>query len=259
MKLSAKAQDSINKVIARFENGDLSPITQVARIQLDPSAPARNWSLSNRVISFIQSGELDCRGFKQWEKVGRKIKKGSKAVYILRPITIKTQKEQKEQEKEEYLCIGFSAVPVFAASTTSGDNSIPGYTPVAMPELLETAQNFGIDVEFVPVTSEKLGDCTIDGRKIRLGTHSPAVFFHELAHAIHAHIDGELKGAQTEEQETIAEFTAAVLSDLYGYGDHTGNAWRYISHYAKDPLTAITKALGTVEKVLSVLLTQEHV
>ena len=79
-------------------------------------------------------------------------------------------------------------------------------------------------------------------------------FFHELAHAIHARIAGELKGAQTAEQETVAEFTAAVLMDLYGYSDHTGNAWQYISHNAKDPLIAISKAMGTTEKVLKVLL-----
>jgi hypothetical protein len=50
-----------------------------------------------------------------------------------------------------------------------------------------------------------------------------------------------------------------VLSDFYGYGDNSGNAWKYISHYAKDPLVAITKALGTVEKVLAVLLKEEQV
>ncbi len=69
-----------------------------------------------------------------------------------------------------------------------------------------------------------------------------------------ARIDGKLKGGQQIDQETIAEFTTAVLMDFYGLGDHTGNAWKYISQYAGDPLVAITKALGTVEKVLGVLL-----
>jgi len=42
--------------------------------------------------------------------------------------------------------------------------------------------------------------------------------------------------------------------DFYNFGDHTGNAWKYISQYANNPLIAITKALGTVEKVLFTLL-----
>lgn len=63
-----------------------------------------------------------------------------------------------------------------------------------------------------------------------------------------------LKGGQCTGQETIAEFTAAVLMRLYGLGDRSGNCWRYIAGYAKDPLRAIVRALTTVEKVLALLL-----
>ena len=42
--------------------------------------------------------------------------------------------------------------------------------------------------------------------------------------------------------------------DLYDLGDHSGNAWKYIGMYAKNPLQAITRAIGTIEKVLAVLL-----
>ncbi len=202
----------------------------------------------------MQSGELDCRGFKQWEQVGRKIKKGSEAIYILRPITIKTTKTENNEDIEKYICVGFATVPVFPASCTIGDHVPVNYQPIELPELVTVAQKFDIDVSYVPVTPEKLGDCTKDGSQIRLGSHDPAVFFHELAHAIHARIAGALQGGQHTEQETIAEFTACVLMDVYGYPDHSGNAWAYISQYAKDPLIAITKALKTVENVLHVLL-----
>jgi len=254
MKLSDKAQKSLDRVIERFKNGDLSAITKVTRINLAENAPARNWSLSNKVISFVQSGELDCRGFKQWEKIGRKIKKGSKAVYILRPVTIKTLKEDNGEHKEEYSCIGFSSVPVFAASSTEGDTPLQAYQPKNLPQLMEVAKKFKISVKYVPLSPDRLGDCTSDGKNIRLGSHTPAVFFHELAHAIHAHIEGKLQGNQNVEQETVAEFSAAVLMDLYDYQDHSGNAWDYISHYAKDPLIAISKAMRTIEKVLEILL-----
>ena len=79
MQLSTKAQASINKVIERFKSGDLSPISSVVRIKLDPSAPAKNWSLSNKILAFTQAEELDCRGFRQWQNIGRQIKKGSSA------------------------------------------------------------------------------------------------------------------------------------------------------------------------------------
>lgn len=251
MKLSTKAQASINKVIKQFKTGDLSPISKVARIRLDESAPARKWSLSNKVLAFMQAEELDCRGFVQWQQLGRQVKRGSRAVYIFRPHTITRTNEEAEKET---ICIGFSTIPVFAASSTEGETPLPGYSPSELPPLADIAQKFGINVSYVPVTSDKLGDCKIDGSKIRLGSHDTRVFFHELTHAIHSRIDGGLKAGQQTDQETIAEFTTAVLMDFYGLGDHTGNAWKYISHYADDPIIAITKALGTVEKVLAVLL-----
>jgi hypothetical protein len=253
MKLSPKAQTSINKVIEKFKTGDLSPITKVVRINLDKSAPANNWSLSNKVLAFMQSEELDCRGFRQWQKVDRQIKKGSGAVYIFRPHTIKTNSDNKKDE-DKTLCIGFSPVAVFPASATTGDNNISSYEPVEFPPLYDLAEKFNISIDYVPVTPDKLGDCKVDGSSIRLGSHDTRVFFHELSHGIHARIDGTLKGGQQINQETIAEFTTAVLMDFYGLEDNTGNAWEYISKYSDDPLIAITKAMGTVEKVLAVLL-----
>jgi len=250
MQLSIKAQTSLNRVIEKFKAGDLSPISTVVRIDLDESAPARHWSLSNKVISFVQSGELDCRGFRQWQKAGRQIKKGSKAIYIFRPHTIKSITE----DQEENICLGFSPVAVFPASCTKGDVDLPGYAPIKFPPLIEMAQKFGISIEYVPLTPDKLGDCKTSGDKIRLGSHDTRIFFHELSHAIHSRIDGNLKAGQQIDQETIAEFTTAVLMDFYNFGDHTGNAWKYISQYANNPLIAITKALGTVEKVLFTLL-----
>lgn len=257
MKLSPKVTQSLDRVVEKFKTGDLSPISKAVRIQLDPNAPARKWSLSNRVIAFIQSEEFDCRGYRQWQEVGRQVKKGGKAVYIIRPHMIKLAEEFKDTSGEKYTCIGFSSVAVFPASTTDGESPIPSYAPRELPPLMDIAKRLNIKVEYVPIAPDRLGDCQINGEKIRLGSHDPRIFFHELAHAIHAKIDGELKGGQNLEQETIAEFTATVLMDLYGLPDNTGNTWKYISLYAKDPLTAITKAMSTVEKVLSILFEEQ--
>ena len=213
------------------------------------------WSLSNKVLAFLQSDELDCRGYKQWQNAGRTVKKGSKAVYILRPKLAMIEQENEDETKN--ICVGFAPIPVFAASCTEGNENLPTYEPVEYPPLFDVAKKFGIAVEYSPISPDKLGDCQTDGSKIRLGTYETAVFFHELAHAIHARIDGELQQGQHKTQETVAEFTSTVLMDLYGVGDTSGKAWNYISHYSDDPLIAITKAMGTVEKVLSVLLTNE--
>ncbi len=253
MKLSDTARESLQKVIKQFESGDLSPIRDVLRIQLDTSAPASKWSLSNKVLAFIQAGELDCRGFRQWEQAGRHVKKGSTAIYILRPRLAKFTRLEAKETKEDLVCVGFATLPVFAASETDGNEAIQSYAPVELPPLSAVAKRLGITVAYMPIAPDRLGDCNPDGSRIRIGTHDPSVFFHEIAHAIHARIIGNLNGGQNAEQETVAEFTSAVLMDIYGLENHTGNAWHYISSYSDDPLVAITKAMGTVEKVLAVL------
>jgi len=82
---------------------------------------------------------------------------------------------------------------------------------------------------------------------------NPAVFFHELAHAAHSRFQGWRSMDEYNQQETVVEFTACALMQLYGLGDSTGNAWQYLGDYASDPRMAIVKALGTVEKALGML------
>lgn len=255
MKLSDKAQASLDRVIERFKSGDLSPITNIARFEIPENAPCFKWSFSNKVLAYIQSGELDCRGFNQWQDAGRKIKKGTKAAFILRPRTMKLEKEGQEPE---VICIGFASIPVFPASGTEGEGTLAAYQPKELPPLYDVAKKLGVEVRYMPVSPDKLGSCKPDGTCITIGTEAPEVFFHELAHAIHAKIDGSLKSGQDTAQETVAEFTSSVLMDLYGLNDTSGNTWQYIKMYANDPLEAITKAMATVEKVLQVLLAQEN-
>jgi hypothetical protein len=257
MQLTKKAQESLERVIERFKSGDLSPIVKVARTRLSATAPSQRWSLCNRVLAYAQTDEFDCRGFKQWQQVGRTIKKGERAAYIFRPHVTKLHFDQVHADESTVICTGFSTVAVFAASSTVGETQLIEYAPTKLPPLIKAAEKLGVDVSFIPALPGRLGDCTTDGTRIRLGSKEPRVFFHELAHAIHAKIGAPLKSGQHTDQETIAEFTATVLMDLYNLGDHSGNAWHYIAHYADEPMLAIMRALSTVEKVLEVLLQTE--
>lgn len=255
MRLSAKAREALDKVIAQFKSGDLSPVVRIARLQRregDKPSPSSRWSMSNQIMAFIQTGELDCRGYRQWQSVGRQVQKGSKAAYILGPILVKVENEETGETAQALK--GFKSIAVFPLGATKGD-PLPefDYTPRELPPLLDVAKRLGTNVTWVP-TLVNLGSSKTDGSEIKLGSHSPAVFFHELAHAAHAKLDGKLKGGQDSHQEAVAEFTATVLMQLYGFGDHTGNCWKYVQHLSADPLVAILKALSAVEKVLNLLL-----
>lgn len=257
MQLSEKAQASLNKVIAAFQSGDLSPVTKLIKIRrhADDTMPAHAWSLGNQIIAYVQSGGvLDCRGFKQWQAAGRQVKKGGRAVFILSPLTMKI--EDKATGEEKRIVKGFQAIPVFPVTQTEGD-ALPtfDYAPAEMPPLLDVAQRLGVSVDYGVIEAGAGGWFNPTKLHIHLGSQDATVFFHELAHAAHnavAAMSTKPTKAEVVEEETIAEFTAAVLADLYGY-NHTGNAWQYIAHYAGDPLSAIYKAMSMIEKVLAVI------
>jgi antirestriction protein ArdC len=252
MKLSAKAQTALDKVVARFQSGDLSPISEIARINLPADAPAARWSFSNRVLAYAQTDSLDCRGFRQWQEIGRQVRKGSRAAWILAPCTIKKETDDGE---EKTVLVGFRGISVFAYAETDGDGPGISYEPKEPPPLADVAERLGVRVTWQPVPEDRLGDCASDGSEMNIGTHDASVFFHELAHAVHARVNGgTLAGGKVKEKEAVAEFTSCVLMELYGVGDTSGNAWRYISHFnKKNPLQAVVKALGEVEAILQVL------
>ena len=121
--------------------------------------------------------------------------------------------------------------------------------PKELPLLHEVAEHFGcsIDYDYIP---NARGFYSPTRKEIRLSTDHLKTFFHELGHLVHDEIEG-VKHGQDAHQETIAEFTSAVLMMIYTGEDYTGNAWSYIASYnPKDPIEAIIKSFSMVEKVL---------
>ena len=195
MRLSAKAQEALDRVIEQFKSGDLSPVVKMARIRLPDDAPATKWSFSNRVLAYCQSGSVDCRGYRQWQAAGRQVQKGSRAAYILGPILIGKETD----EGVEQVLVGFRCIPVFAYHDTEAENGDAlDYTPREVPPLMNVAQRLGVDVTYAPTRSGALGNCTPDGTAITLGSQDPVVFFHKLGHAAHRRVMGkDLMGKKT--------------------------------------------------------------
>lgn len=147
MKLNKKAQVAMDRIVKKFQTGDLSPIVKVARLQISKDIPAANWSFSNQVIAFAQTDSIDCRGYRQWQKVGRQVQKGSKAAYIIYPKKVKA-KETDKDGKPVYICIGFGATAVFPRHTTTvieGQEDLDiNYEPTQLPPLYDVAIKLGI-------------------------------------------------------------------------------------------------------------------
>ncbi len=100
MKLLTKAQTSLNTVVEKFKKGDLSAVVKIAHIRRDPGAchPVDHWPFNNQVLALMQTGSVDCRGFRQWKQAGRSVKKGERAAYILGPCTYTVEDENGEEK-----------------------------------------------------------------------------------------------------------------------------------------------------------------
>lgn len=251
MALSEKAKEAMEKVVTRFQAGDLSPLVEMSRINLPENAPAASWSFGNRVLAYAQTGSLDCRGYRQWQAAGRQVAKGEHSAWILGPMLItKTREQDGESEKYQAL-IGFKGISVFAYHQTEGEPGAFDYTPKELPPLVDVAEALDITIRYEPLSGAN-GSIDSNGTKMTIGAGEWRTFFHELGHAVHARLNGQLKGGQHADQETVAELTAAVLGAMYGK-DYTGNSWQYISAYNDDPVKALMAALDDVGKIVELI------
>jgi len=216
--------------------------------------PSSNWSFLNRLIMCI-SGTADARGFRQWQHVGRSVKGGSKAFYIMVP---RMTRRETEKGDEEQIVSGFLAKPVFRYEDTAG-KPLENKTP-KLPDLplIEKAKEWGISVKAIPGNYSYYGYFSKAKAEIALATEEESIFFHELAHA--AHSKAQTTGKKTLWfKEIVAELSAAALCRIVGKtSKHLGNSYRYIKHYARkgnlSPIKACLAVLREVESTLNLIL-----
>lgn len=267
--MDERVTQATDKLLKMWESGDMPEA--VAKIMLrrqDPagSRPSDRWSLSNQLI-MMSRGTDDARTFKQWQEVGRQVRKGSKAFHILAPAMRKVAKKDKNTGEETTISIlyGFKGVPEFAIEDTDGE-PIPqsDYTPAILPPLAEVAEAWGVKVTYGAGSGSFFGWYEQGTDRIHLVTHAEKTFFHELAHAAHGRVIGELKGkkdspTQYAAQEVVAETAAAALCILYGIKGYEVGSREYVAGWGKTTPEEATKAvirhIAEIQKVLDLILT----
>lgn len=262
-------QETAEKLIDMFSKQDFPPAaarTIINRVAGDPAKPSANWSVLNQFVMLL-SGTEDARGFRQWQSVGRTIKKGAKAIYILALQIIKTKEEKPDPvtgimtEREISVLRGFKLVPVFRYEDTEGETlPVHNYTPPVLPPLIEVAKYLG-SVNYKAFDYSAFGTFNANIGEISLYSYDVDVFFHELAHLAHHKIKG-LKPGQDAEQEIVAEMSACILCLLYGYEGCIYQGWKYMQGYSGgDPVKTIQNIgalLNEVELVVKFILKVEE-
>src|SRR4051794_28838859 len=99
MAFYGRAEAAAQKVLLAFEdtNSLPKPLAQIF-IRRKDAPHCRRWSWGNQLL-VILSGFTDARGFNQWQEVGRSVKKGEKAFYILAPVTQKVKDKATGEER----------------------------------------------------------------------------------------------------------------------------------------------------------------
>jgi len=277
--MKEKVSEAIKTVYKTLEREDLEVVARA--VFRGGSKPSDKWSFLNRMIMFSH-GTSDARGYRQWQAVGRQVKKGAKAFHILVPIHKKVRVKRKEVEaeieelkvgcsgcsdkcdgcaiaerikeleKELYIetemLVGFKTAAVFAKEDTEGkpleEDKIKLEIPCEFKALIE---ELGLRVEpmFYSDRDGLLGYYSPSRNVIRLASPEIETFLHEIAHAVDIRLHPH---GSREEREFVAELSAAVIAHLLGYKIALGNVKQYLSAFRPRNLY---RALERVERVVS--------
>lgn len=244
MKLHGQAQQVATDILDAFRVGVIP--AALATTFLKPPAidsPIYRWSWRNRFIAVLR-GHRDARGFGQWREVGRTVKRGERAFYILGPCTVTAKEADPERgiEEGDARLVGFRGIPVFGYGQTEGE-------PIEWAEeerrffdtlpLVEVARSWGLDLRMAGPEAGGNGSFSHNEERavaITLSVDSPSTWAHELIHAADYRL-GTLtrRRGQQLDNEVVAQLGASVLLECLGYTVESdrGGTYRYLEGYAR--------------------------
>lgn len=259
----------VQRLFKKLEKGvqdvfDSGRIKEFMRFQ----AKFHKYSFHNTMLIFVQCPEATLvAGFNTWNKMGRRVKKGEKAIKIFAPRMVKEAIKDKEtgEEREETRLAGFKIVNVFDVSQTEG-KPLPWEGPPAHDtrtgrDLLDRL----LRISPVPVrTAPVCGEGSYDPKKkiITLsqklkGDDRAKVLLHEIAHAL-AFETGKQRACRTRKceeyvkGEVIAE-SAAFIAGTY-FGLDMQSSFEYVAAWAKEPEKVLQWG-EAVRKIASKIIT----
>ena len=231
------------------------------------------------------------RGAKQWNKIGRTIKAGEKAIWILAPrmgyvctqhgCPRKGYKTIWNKFSKTNFCsidsshqvtkkmLGFMSVPVFDIQQTEGDDLTTSFSMVkdevanadfgVWAQFVELAKVHGFTVEQGNSGSAD-GYCSHEEKKIVIDAdadfgYKVKTLIHEVAHMLlHADIkDYHLNRAR---YETEAEGVAFIVAEALGiHSEQDAYSFGYIASWGKgDTKKLVKESLGRIQKTANQIL-----
>lgn len=201
------------------------------RHHLEFQSRFHRYSFGNVVLIATQRPEATwVAGFNAWRRLGRWVRKGESAIWILAPMTYR--RRDGEGTDETPVIRGFKFIPVFDISQTDGAEPpevctrLEGDDPACVyGRLVSVASSVGFSVQDHDFGSAVNGDCDHRSRTIRVEVaNKPAqrvkTLAHEIAHAL-LHADFEDRALAELEAESTAYVVCQALgidSGRYSFG-----------------------------------------
>ena len=265
-RCSDKAEAAASRILGAFLSGNLPQALAPIFIHRRDNVPCRNWSWSNQLLTAL-AGHSDARSYRDWQKIGRQVKKGEKSFHILEPCPQAFTKRDKDTGEETKVTIvkGFKAGPRFGVEQTEGE-PLPGPDPKIASwlenlPLVEVAKKWGLSVDAYNGKSAGYLGYYRHGQAIALGVENWATWAHELVHAADDQAGTITKAhGQQPDNEIVAELGGAVLLEVLGHeaDSDRGGAWQYIQSYAAkaklDPVAACQRLLNRVCASVALIL-----
>jgi hypothetical protein len=211
-------------------------------------------------------------GFNAWRRMGRVVRKGERAIWILAPIICSEKPAVSDEEAEEgeeterepkKVLRGFRFVPVFDIAQTEGKelptpcNRIFGDDPGGCYDALVVfAKTLGFRVEDHEFNGTKYGDCNHQEHLIRVRADIPPAqriktLAHEIAHAmLHETFDDRAVA------ELEAESIAYIVCQNFGI-DSGDYSFGYVASWgggSEGAISAIKKSCGCIQRTAAAIL-----
>ena len=215
------------------------------RAYLDAARRFHTYSFCNVLLIQSQFPTASrAAGFHTWRGLGRSVRGGERAIWILAPVTTRLAATPGdgggvEDEDQPRVVVTFRAVPVFDIAQTDGEplpevaSRLTGDDPCgAFDQLQRVAATLGYSVSVEPLPGERNGDCAFAERRLRVRDDlSPAQAAKTLCHEVgHALMHDGFAGTR-ELAECEAESVAYVVCDGLGL-DTSAYSFGYIAGWA---------------------------
>ncbi len=235
-----------------------------------------HYSFNNLVLIFSQMPEAtQVAGFKKWQSMGRKLKKGAKGIQIIYPIKrtytqtkiegqssiTDNEDEPKEQKKKKVEYLTYRPTYVFDISQTVGK-------PMPLEDTKLNSDNMNEFFEFLKTYSpypilEKdifggaLGYWSKSAKHIVLKKNlsiddKTATLLHELTHALYDDFD---YSKNRNLSETFVESVAFIVADYFGL-DTSNCSFNYVTTWADGDIKVVLELGEKIQKTANDFIKQ---